>query len=158
MILWSEGATKAQEDEAQQILEALTVAYPGHPWGVRVYGDEKGGGFFIRHLDFPSNWGMNCRHRTRFYSASALKREVIRMAGEWLERANMKRGANLNEDEIGRVEGVPERFQPFPEPGKEPEVKFDAVIAAAERDLRDEPRPQVQKELAQDGNRLPKTQ
>ena len=157
MILYSEGASKAQEDEAKEILNALSVAYPGHPWGVRVYGDDKGGGFFIRHLDFPSNWGMNCRHRTKMYSASSLKREVIMMAGEWLERANLKRGANRNEDEIGRVEGVPEKYQPYPDPASRPDIRFEAVIAAAERNLRDEPRPQVKRELARDGDRLPET-
>src|SRR5688572_9610885 len=107
VIIASDGATKAQEDEANAILEAITTAYPNHPWAVRVYD----GGFFIRHLDFPSNWGMNCRNHTRLYSASALKRECIRMAGEWLERANLKRGVG-DETPILRVEGVPERWQP----------------------------------------------
>lgn len=108
MILWSEGATQGQEDEANQILEALTFAYPGHPWGVRVYD----GGFFIRHLEFPANWGMNCRHTTRVYSASAMKREVIRMAGEWLERAGLRRG-RWEENDGYRVDGVPEKYQPI---------------------------------------------
>ena len=53
MILYSEGATKAQEDEANWILEAISIAYPNHPWAVRVYGDSTGGGFFIRNLNFP---------------------------------------------------------------------------------------------------------
>lgn len=118
MIIYSEGATRMQEDEAKMILEALTIAYPCYPWGVRVYD----GGAFIRHLDFPHNWGMNVKFRS-VYSASSLKREVIRMAGEWLERARLKRG-RANDDEIGRVEGVPERFQPPSE--KEP---VHAVIA-----------------------------
>ena len=33
-------------------------------------------------------------------------------AGEWLERANLKRGRYDEEQEIGRVEGVPEQDQP----------------------------------------------
>ena len=107
MILYSEGATKAQEDEANMILEVLTFAYPNHPWAVRVYD----GGFFIRHLDFPSEWGMNCKHKD-VYSASNLKRQIIMLAGEWLERANLRRGwGDLTP--IERVEGVPEKDQPL---------------------------------------------
>lgn len=144
MILYEEGATQAQKDEAHAILDALTVAYPGHPWAVRVYGDSTGGGFFIRHLDFPSNFGMNCKKRTAFFSASALKREVILMAGEWLERANLKRG-RWNEDSIKRVEGVPERFQP----AEHRETKHAPNIVIAEAPLREEARPQVEKQLKQ---------
>jgi hypothetical protein len=109
MILYSEGATKAQEDEANNIIAALDFAYPGHPWAVRVYGDENGGGFFIKHLGLPSNWGMNCRKK--FYSASQMKKEVIFMAGEFLERAGMSR-SQLPQDPIKHVEGVPDNWQP----------------------------------------------
>ena len=107
MILYSEGATKAQEDEANGIINALTVAYPGYPWAVRVYD----GGFFIRNLLFPKNWGMNCKYSLVGYSASAMQQEVIRMAGEWLERANLKRGRH-NGDEVVRLEGAPDKDQP----------------------------------------------
>lgn len=148
--LWSEGGTKAQEAEAQAILEALDAAYPGHPWGVRVYD----GGFFIRHLDFPSNWGMNCRNPTKLYSASALKRQVIMMAGEWLERARVARGRNVYGEEVnGRVDGIPENFQP----GKP--LDMDVVIDTALREMREAPRPQVIQEEKQNGpdNGLVKT-
>ena len=107
MVVYSEGATQAQEDEANGILHALSVAYPSYPWGVRVYD----GGFFIRNLDFPPNYGMNCKYKNFGYSASAMQREIILMAGEWLERANLKRGRN-NGDEIERLEGIPEKYQP----------------------------------------------
>lgn len=107
MILHSEGATKAQEHEAEGILSVLTMAYPGYPWGVRVYD----GGFFIRNLDFPANFGMNVKYKNVGHSWSTMKREIIIMAGEWLERANLKRGVN-NGDEITRLEGIPEKYQP----------------------------------------------
>lgn len=136
MILFSEGATKAQEAEANDILEALTVAYPNYPWGVRVYGDSTGGGFFIRHLGLPSNYGMNCTKK--FYSSSQLKKEVITAAGEFLERAGLKRGRG-NDDEIRRVEGIPEKFQP---PSEKPPLAMEVVIDASNR-MRDEPMPQV---------------
>lgn len=120
MIVYSEGATKAQEDEANSILEVLSTAYPSHPWGVRVYD----GGFFIRHLDFPPDWGMNCNKPTLAYSASALKRQIIMMAGEWLERANLKRGRG-EDATIGHIEGIPERFQL---PSSKPAMQFDDFV------------------------------
>ncbi len=145
MIIYSEGATKLQEDEATMILDALTVAYPGYPWGVRVYD----GGAFIRHLDFPSNWGMNVKLR-KSYSASQLKREVILMAGEWLERANLKRG-RANDDEIGRVEGVPEKFQPPSEKDPVPVL----IAADGATPLRDVVRPQAKELITKNGYGLP---
>lgn len=107
MILHSEGATKAQEDEAEGILQILTEVYPLYPWAVRVYD----GGFFIRNLDFPENFGMNCKYKNFGSSWSQMKKEIVMMAGEWLERANLKRGVN-NGDEITRLEGIPEKYQP----------------------------------------------
>ena len=136
MILYSEGATSAQESEAEMILEALTVAYPGHPWGVRVYP----GGFFIRHLDFPSNWGMNAKYKEFGYSASALKRDIIMKAGEWLERANLRRGIAQDGEMIGRVDGVPEKWQP---PSVKPKLEAEIVVQRAEP--RDEPMPQLER-------------
>ena len=108
MILYQEGATQAQIDEAHVILEVLCFAYPGHPWAVSVYD----GGFFIRNLKFPKNWGMNCHTRNVDHDAAVMKREIILMAGEWLERAGMKRGRHDADQEIKRLEGVPEKYQP----------------------------------------------
>lgn len=143
-ILYKEGETQAQIDEAHAIIEALDCAYPGHPWAVRVYE----GGFFIRHLDFPSNWGMNCRNPTKFYSASSLKREVIRMAGEWLERANLKRG-KWDETPVKKLEGVPDRFQPAEFQLEKREKELDQIVekVIAEGALRTEPMPQVREAL-----------
>ena len=125
MILWEEGASQAQKDEAHAILDVLTIAYPGHPWGVRVYD----GGFFIRHLDFDGNWGMNCRGGESVYSSSAMKRRIIMMAGEWLERAGMARGRGDADQEAGPVEGVPEKKLIVPE-----------AVAVEPGELRDTPR------------------
>ncbi len=133
MILFSEGASKAQEDEANWILEALTVAYPGHPWAVRVYGDSTGGGFFIRHLDFPTNWGINCKHGGKIYSASSFKRDVISKAGEYLERANLMRG-RWDETKIKHLEGVPERYQP----GQKIDLSEASIVTAEQHGHRPE--------------------
>lgn len=108
MLIYSEGGTAAQETEAQNILDILTVAYPSHPWGVRVYD----GGFFIQYLDRPFNqpYGMNCKYEKFGYSASAMKKAIVMKAGEWLERAGLARGRS-NGDEIVWVEGVPEKHR-----------------------------------------------
>ena len=141
MILYEEGATEAQHAEAHEILNCLTVAYPGHPWAVRVYD----GGFFIRHLDFPANWGKNCKHQTRLYSASALSREVIRMAGEWLERAGLRRG-RWDGESSKWVEGVPSQYQP---PESKPSAPFESIVVSETgAPLRTEVRPQAIKEAA----------
>lgn len=121
MLVYAEGDTPALEKEAQWMLfQVLVQAYPGHPWWVRAYP----GGFFIRHMDFDGNWGMNCPDQRKLYSASAYKKLVIMMAGEWLERANLKRG-RANEDETTYVEGVPEKYQPKREP-----IVAEAVVVA----------------------------
>ena len=140
MILWKEGATQAQEDEANMILEVLTFAYPGHPWGVRVYD----GGFFIRHLDFDANYGMNCKYKGS-YSASSLKKQIIFMAGEWLERAGLRRGKWEEDGSIKSVEGVPLRFQPAEYQAEQKDKSLDKIveIALAEGAIRTEPMPQV---------------
>jgi hypothetical protein len=154
-FLYKEGSTQAQEDEAKMILEVLDTAYPGHPWGVRVYD----GGFFIRHLDFPSNWGMNCRHKT-IYSASDLKRQIILLAGEWLERAGVSRGRNKDEEVTNPVEGIPFKDQPL-EYRREVEQKNHQAVAeviqeyVANTNMRDTPQQALKEEQKQNGqNRL----
>lgn len=108
-VIYSEGATQAQEGEANAILNLLYTAYPGHPWGVVVME----GGFFIQYLDRPFNrpYGMFCKYNQFGYSASALKREIVMKAGEWLERAGMARGRHDADQEIVSVEGVPLKHQ-----------------------------------------------
>lgn len=139
IVRYAKGATEAQYDEAKAILEALDIAYPGHPWSVEISGDETGGRVFIRHLAFDrGNWGMNLRHTKKdasFYSSSAFKREVILKAGEWLERAGLPRGRyEIDSPMTQSVEGVPQKK----------ELEMDVVIAPG--DLRTTPRPQVKQE------------
>ena len=99
--------TDMQQKEADEIVGLLDTCYPGHPWAVRVYG----GCIFIRHLQFGSNWGMNIKVKDVQHDAAVQKRTIVRLAGEWLERAGMRRGRYDVEQPDYRVEGVPERFQ-----------------------------------------------
>ena len=91
------------------------------------------GGFFIKNMDFPYNWGMNAKFKSFGHDAAVLKRQVIRMAGEWLERANLKRGRS-NEDPIKHFEGIPDKYQP----DFDPKVQFSDV--ALQKEMRTTPR------------------
>lgn len=147
MIIYQEGATPWMEDMAHDILELLSTVYPGHPWAVKVYGDQKGGGYFIRHLDFPANFGMNNPRAHLCHSATEFRARVIRDAGELLERCNLARGRS-NEDPIKKMEGVPDKHQPI-EYRREVEGKrIEAVFEKAAEELRATPRPQALKEAA----------
>lgn len=141
MILHEEGATPWMRDMAHDILTLLSTVYPGYPWSVNVYGDSKGGGYFIRNLDFPANWGMNQPRAHMFGSATEFRADVIRKGGELLERCGLIR-ARSDESPIVKMEGVPDKWQP-PEHRQEKFIK--AVIAAAE-EAREAPLPQVVKE------------
>jgi len=132
MLIHVEGPTPALLDDAKQIIHLLHTCYPGHPWSVRC---EKGF-VFIRHLDFPKNWGMGLRVSEVDHDAAVFKKKITMLAGEWLERACMRRGRHDAEQEIGRVEGVPEKEQPVA-------VRAPAEMRPMEAELRDTPRPQA---------------
>lgn len=110
MLIGVEGQTEAQALEATKIVFLLWEAYPGHPWHVRVYD----GGFFIRHMDFPKNWGMNVKFKSVCHDVAVMKREIIRNAGEWLERAGLPRKRYEEGQETTYVEGVPNKDQITP--------------------------------------------
>jgi len=66
------------------------------------------------------------------------------MAGEWLERASLKRG-RWDGSPVKRLDGLAEKYQPYqPLPNME--------VVTAEPEFRTEPRPQVAAELAKDAN------
>ena len=135
MIIGAEGATPAQEAEATKIVFMLWEAYPGHPWYVRVYD----GGFFIRHLDSlesPKPYGMNVKFKTFCHDAAVMKKEIIRNAGEWLERAGIRRGRHEEGQTVTHVEGVPMVDQ-----NKLKDVK---IVMADGTPARTAPMPQVQ--------------
>ncbi len=136
MILYTEGGTKQMQADAESVLMILCTAYPGHPWGVRV--DQ--GVVFIRHLEFPGNWGMCKKFADVIHDAAVFKKEIIMSAGEFLERAGLVRG-RANGDEIVQVEGVPEKYQP-----NQPAVEFTNTVVAEDMPLRTTPHPRALKE------------
>lgn len=89
---------------AMQMVRDLLSAYPGHSWFVVI----RGGIVHVKDMDINPAWGM-CLHYTQIKDdAAERKKQVIRAAGEFLERANLKRGANTGEV-VRHVEGIPDK-------------------------------------------------
>lgn len=107
MILYSEGSTELLQADADYVLQVLCEIYPGHPWATRV----DGGIVFIKHLGLGRNWGMVKKFSDLRHDATSFKKEIIMAAGEFLERAHLRRGGS-NGDQIEIVEGLPEKYQP----------------------------------------------
>ena len=92
------------EPLAEQMLADLCRAYPGHGWFVIV----KGGIVHIKDMDINPNWGM-CLHYSQIKGdAAERKRDILRAAGEFLERANLKRGRKTDDVALS-VEGIPDK-------------------------------------------------
>ncbi len=73
----------------KQFLVALHRNYPGYSWFIEA----KGGVFMIRNFDISRNWCM-VLHKTNIeFDVSVAIRKMVRAAGEFLERAHLKRGA-----------------------------------------------------------------
>src|ERR1041385_1160132 len=123
MMFHEEGATQWQRDMARDSLVLLSTVYPGWNWSIKVYGNNSGGGYHLRLLDFPANYGFNNPRVHMCHSASEFRMQLIRAAGELLERCNVSRGkADDDQPLIGRMEGVPEKFQPEPDFSKIPKT------------------------------------
>ena len=94
----------SDEPMAAQMVHDLCKAYPGHGWFVEI----KGGIVHVKDMDINPNWGM-CLHYSQIKSdANDRRRQVIRAAGEFLERANLRRGASDGE-RVTSVEGIPDK-------------------------------------------------
>ena len=111
MLIGYEGDTPQLEDDAKGVLSLLWAAYPGHPWYVKC----GGGIIFIRHMDFPGNWGMVLRVKEFDHDAAVMKKKIIMLSGEWLERANQKRGRHEEGQETKTVDGVKNNRRLLPE-------------------------------------------
>lgn len=87
-IAYAESNNPANLPMAKEMLEVLTEAYPGHSWWVRI----DGGIVQVKHFDISGTIGMVRKYRALAQDAHARKRDVIRAAGELLERAHLRRG------------------------------------------------------------------
>lgn len=91
------------ERMAGQILYDLCQAYPGHGWFITI----KGGVVQIKDLDISEKWCMALHYSQIKADAKDRKRQVIRSAGEWLERANLYRG--IKKEKAMSLEGIPDK-------------------------------------------------
>lgn len=94
---------------AKEIAEALSTAYPGHSWHVRI----DGGLVIIKNMNISVTAGMVRQYSEIAHDAGYRKKEVIRAAGEFLEAAHMRRGYFQGES-AKTLEGLPRghRFKP----------------------------------------------
>lgn len=93
----------SDERMAAEMLYALVQHYPGHAWFVTV----KGGIVQIKDIDISDKWGMALHYTQIDADAAQRQRKVLQAAGEWLERANHRRGAK--QDKITSLEGIPDK-------------------------------------------------
>jgi hypothetical protein len=96
--------TEHARDEplAAEIVHTLSTAYPGHGWFVLI----KGGLIHVKNLDWSDKWGMALHYSMVGNDAKVRKQQVIQKAGEFLERARVKRGAK-DDQLVTSVEGIP---------------------------------------------------
>ena len=88
---------------AGEMVNDLCRAYPGHAWFVLI----KGGIVQVKDMDIHPEWGMTLHYSQINGDANERKKSVLRAAGEFLERAHLKRGAKT--EAHGAVEGIPDK-------------------------------------------------
>jgi hypothetical protein len=98
--------TEHTQDEplAEQMLADLCTTYPGHAWFVVI----RGGIVQIKDMDLNDKWGMALHYSQIKGDAKDRKRDILRAAGEFLERANLKRGRKTDDVAL-KVEGIPDK-------------------------------------------------
>ena len=92
------------ERMAGEMLHALVQHYPGHDWFVMI----RGGIVQIKISDWSSEWGMAVHYSDIAGDAKVRKQKTVAAAGEFLERASMRRGAKTDE-RLRRIEGMPDK-------------------------------------------------
>jgi hypothetical protein len=86
-LIFCNGVTPMEDAYAKRAAESLVTAYPNHSWWVEC----KGGALIIKHFGISGTLGMVRHLASLDSSATAFKREVVRAAGELLERAGLPR-------------------------------------------------------------------
>lgn len=104
MIVGIDTEHKADEPLAEQMLADLCQAYPGHAWFIVI----RGGIVHVKNLDWNDKWGMALHYSGIKSDAADRKRELIMKAGEFMERANVIRGAK-REQVVTHIDGVPDK-------------------------------------------------
>jgi hypothetical protein len=87
---------------AKQFGDALWKHYPGWLWAVEMPDHN----VLIRLLNAPVQGMCFFIPRTKLGTPDTNTKLAIWAGGEWLERCGLPRTKNLEQDEIGRVEGI----------------------------------------------------
>jgi hypothetical protein len=90
-LIYSYGETPLDESFAKEAAEVLTAAYPNHGWWVEC----RQGVLIVKHFEasgYRGLVGMLRKVSQLSHDAAARKREIVRAAGELLERAYLPRG------------------------------------------------------------------
>lgn len=74
---------------AMLVAEELTKAYPNYPWICEF----QGGALVVRCLAIPGPYAMVLPPTAKYATWSEFKEAMVMAAGEFLERAHLKRGA-----------------------------------------------------------------
>jgi hypothetical protein len=91
-LVYCQGDNPNADHLAKEVAQDLTITYPNHSWWVEV----RQGCLIIKHFSISGAAGTigMVRHLSQLVGdAASRKREVIRAAGELLERAGLPRGA-----------------------------------------------------------------
>ena len=92
------------ESMAVDMLKELVKTYPGHSWFVVI----RGGVVHVKDMDISHHWGMCLHYSDIKDDAKERTKSLLRSAGEFLERANLKRGAKT--DRAMHVEGIADKY------------------------------------------------
>lgn len=103
--------TSSEATIAQNALAALMKTYPGYSWFVEV----RGGLLMIRNadIDYRGRYCMVRKLGQVQHDYGKLVREVVHAAGEYLERANLRRGTKRADERVSALEGA-EKWTPTP--------------------------------------------
>lgn len=103
--------TESERTIAKNSVEALVRHYPGYSWFVEV----RDGLLMIRcpELDWRGRYCMVRKLGAVQHDYGRLVREVVHAAGEYLERANLRRGRAVEGERAQKIEGA-DYFKPLP--------------------------------------------
>ena len=114
-IVYCYGDNKLADAHAKETAEILSASYPNHSWWVEC----KGGVIVIKHFGISGTIGMLRKLSQLVGDSTARKREIVRAAGELLERAGLPR-RDYRGEAVTKFEAdarILKHFRRLPPPG-----------------------------------------
>jgi hypothetical protein len=103
---------KEYEPFAKEALKALAKHYPGYSWHIQI-----GGGIMMVKnftLDWRGRWGMVLELQDMMADHARLVRATVMAAGEFLERARVRRGGKPDGFIATSLEGAGKKWAKAP--------------------------------------------